>query len=191
MAYSSIRIQHYVDYRDKITKEARDYEWNVIPIQSFEVNKGIFEANQRKWEESEKCKQTVSIFQSLNLSVNIQQIVAFAFGSIRRDADYPGSSYQHALAVTICKVLSEKNGENGIACYAQDPAYSEIDKLILNENGFTVLDDPHGLLQVDESTLVLSFGPDVPVKQVVLDLVKPAAMIWERVGREEDFPTRW
>jgi len=34
---------------------------------------------------------------------------------------------------------------------------------------------------VDENTLVFSCGPNIPVKQVVADIAKPAAMIWDSV----------
>jgi hypothetical protein len=53
--------------------------------------------------------------------------------------------------------------------------------LILRENGITVLDDPEGFLEVDDSTLVISCAAQVPVKQITLDLARPAAMIWDRI----------
>ncbi|KAE9368094.1 hypothetical protein N431DRAFT_561865 [Stipitochalara longipes BDJ] len=184
IAYSSLRIYHYMALRNKSTKEILD----VIPTESLKDTKDIFKSNQQQWEESEQCKQLTSIVQSINISVDIQQIVAFACGSIRHDSEQqtPQSSFQHALVITLRNILSKKQEDLGrISCYAQDPAYSEVDMLILRENGITVLDDPEGFLKVDDSTLVISCAAQVPVKQITLDLARPAAMIWDRI-KEHD-----
>jgi hypothetical protein len=62
-----------------------------------------------------------------------------------------------------------------------------VDRLILEENGFTVLNEPEGFFTVDGSTIVVSFAPEVPVKQIILDLVRPAAIIWDRITEEDEF----
>jgi hypothetical protein len=119
---------------------------------------------------------------------NIQHIVAFACGSIRDDSEQqtPRSSFQHVLVLTLRNILSKKQEDlGGISCYAQEPAYSEVDILTLRENGITVLDEPEGFLNVDDSTLVVSCAAQVPVKQITLDLARPAAMIWDRI-KEHD-----
>jgi hypothetical protein len=81
--------------RNKITKELLD----VIPTESLKDTKDIFKSNQKQWEESEQCKQLTPIVQSINISVDIQQIVAFACGSIRDDSEQqtPRSSFQPVL----------------------------------------------------------------------------------------------
>jgi hypothetical protein len=38
---------------------------------------------------------------------------------------------------------------------------------------------------VDESTMVISFAPDAPVKQVVTEISRPAGMIWDTVTGEK------
>jgi hypothetical protein len=96
------------------------------------------------------------------------------------------SASQHALILTLRDVLSEKKGNlGGIACYAQDPGYSDTDKSILEKYGIKILSDPEGFLEVDDATVVLSFSPNVPVRQVVADLARPAVMIWNRIMVEE------
>jgi hypothetical protein len=51
----------------------------------------------------------------------------------------------------------------------------------LAEFGFTVLDDPRALLEVGNRSVVVSFAPDSPLRQIVADIARPAALIWPRV----------
>lgn len=78
-----------------------------------------------------------------------------------------------------------------IQCFAQDPAYTDIDKVILAEHGVTVLDDPRGFLQVDNQSAVLSFAPDICVRQIVADIARPAVLIWNTVRDEDDSLSWW
>lgn len=115
----------------------------------------------------------------------VTKIVAFAMGTISL-RDHPNRSYtrslqQHALVLAIRSILDEEReeGRGGLACFAQDPEYSEVDKAVLREHGITVLEDPQGFLDVDEGSVVLSFSPNVPVKQIVADIARPAMIMWE------------
>ncbi|KAL4861839.1 hypothetical protein BDV12DRAFT_203609 [Aspergillus spectabilis] len=111
--------------------------------------------------------------------------------------DIPGASYnsifQHAFLVTMQRHLQqETNGQ--IACSVQDPAYTDADRAVLDTYGIRVLDDPEGFLEVDDVSLVFSCSPSVPVKQIVVDVAKPAVVIWDRVengnsrGTDPDSP---
>lgn len=82
--------------------------------------------------------------------------------------------------MTVRDILQEKNGIS-ITCYAQDPANTAADKAALKCYGVQILDDPCGFLEVDDPTVVCSFAPNVPVKQIVTDLARPAVLIWDRV----------
>jgi hypothetical protein len=156
----------------------------------------IFQSTRDQWQKSEQCKQLILIIQSINVLVNINQIVAFACGSIRNDLDTdqetPRSSCQHSLILTLRDILDGKREDLGsVSCYAQEPAYSDTDKLILGDHGITVLDDQDGFLRVDDSTLVISCAPQVPVKQIIIDLARPAAMIWNRIEAHDDTDIVW
>lgn len=80
---------------------------------------------------------------------------------------------------------------SSIQCFAQDPAYTVVDKTILAEHGVTVLDDPRGFLQVDDQSAVLSFAPNICVRQIVADIARPALLIWNTVHSEEESMKRW
>jgi hypothetical protein len=80
--------------------------------------------------------------------------------------------------------------EAHIQCYAQDPAYSKEDKAALESHGVIVLRDPEAWLEADESSAILAFSPDVPVRQVISDLTQPAMMIWTMAkGNYQDLVT--
>jgi hypothetical protein len=98
------------------------------------------------------------------------------------------STAQHILALAIRDILTNNDAENTqnentdqIKCYAQDPAYTLIDELILHEAGFTVLDDPRAFLEVDEASIVIAISPDIPIKQIIADIARPAILIWDKI----------
>lgn len=114
----------------------------------------------------------------------ITTVVGFACGDMSF-ADDPleaqrRSASQHALLLTLRNVLQMKNKTNKakISCYAQDPIYNTVDRTVLGNFDVDVVDDPEGFLQVDESSVVFSCAPNIPVKQVIADLVRPAILIW-------------
>lgn len=156
---------------------------------SIEDAYSCFETAKKQWEESEQCVQLRTLLDSVELGHHIDKIVAFACGNMssKTEDERSGPSYQHSLMLTLRDiVLSRKEPPSTVACFAQDPAYSDIDKAILQRSGVKVLEDPDGFIEVDESTIVLSFSPNVPVQQVIADIAKPYMMIWDTVIRHCD-----
>jgi hypothetical protein len=126
----------------------------------------------------------------MSTSSVITKIVGFAFGSIALtdvEADYAfRSAFQDALLVTLKDLFCEKLSTENIPCYVQDPVYTDCDRLLLGAHGINVLDDPDGLVEVDNSTLVISCAPDVPIRQIVMDIAQPVLMVWCRTIPDED-----
>ncbi|KAK2604141.1 hypothetical protein N8I77_007096 [Diaporthe amygdali] len=118
----------------------------------------------------------------------ITKIIAFSLGSISGGEDLDRSITQHVLVLTIKDVLKKMiaDADVEIRCYVQDPEYSDVDRTALAGAGIEVLDDPQGFLEVDDSSVVLSFDSAVPVRQIVADLARPAIMIWNKVRSEEE-----
>ena len=137
------------------------------------------------WIAIETCKQLTSTILSAKTSLDITKIVAFACGpmtDVKHRRRTERSLFQHALLLTVREVLNSKNGTDGrITCYAQDPAYADVDKLVLEESGISVLDHPEAFLEVDDSTVVFCAAPDVPVREIVSDIARPAMMIWDDI----------
>lgn len=97
---------------------------------------------------------------------------------------------QHALILAIRDIV-EKLQTAGqaaqIECFAQDPVYTETDRRLLRSFGIKDLDDPRGFLEVDDDSLVISFSPSIPVRQIIADIARPAVMIWDYVKSEAEW----
>jgi hypothetical protein len=93
---------------------------------------------------------------------------------------------QHVVAVWIADTLTELYADAGdpvvepIAIIAQDPAYTNQD-IVLLASRFHMFPDPEAFLAIDNSSLVMSAWPSIPVKAIVADLgVSPAALFWSQ-----------
>lgn len=113
--------------------------------------------------------------------------------SVSNDTVQKNSIMQHALTVTIRGFWQSRNVQPGaeIKCYAQDPQYTEVDAAVLGKAGITVIGDPRGLLETDDSSVIISFAPDIPVRQIVTDLARPAILIWDKVSSEAETLRVW
>ncbi|RDH32935.1 hypothetical protein BDQ94DRAFT_170631 [Aspergillus welwitschiae] len=95
------------------------------------------------------------------------------------------SAYQHAFLLMLRRVLQEMAWTpTEIEILLQDPAYTKLDKKVLGDCEMTVLDSPKAFLLVDDESFVFSCSPDVPVRQIVMDLATPVGMIWDAVVAE-------
>ncbi|KAL2864362.1 SRR1 family protein [Aspergillus lucknowensis] len=169
-----------------------------------------FHRSLRIWEDSETCATLRAHLAQMKFSRPIRKIIAFGLGTLTalEDEYHAARSHaQHAAVRTMADALMKRQHQrqrhhhhqppgdlraDSIKCYAQDPAYTDIDTDILRSIGITPLDDPKGFLGIDADTLVFSVSPNVPVKQVVADVCWPAAMIWNTVTPEErEEEKRW
>lgn len=147
-----------------------------------------FRSGVKAWKDSEDCKRLTHALAINTFPDQITKIIAFACGSMPGFRGHEESIMQHALMLTVKDILQKKSptADKEIKCYAQDPAYTEVDRAVLEEAGIQVLEDPHGFLEVDDSSVVISFGSNVPVRQIVADIARPAIMIWDKVKPEEE-----
>ena len=136
------------------------------------------------------------LFQCLNRlvtrnTVQIRNIICLGHRIMNGNV---ASIIQHIAAAAIAKELTilyerfERPLATPITIVAQDPGYDiENDGVLLA--GFPVpiriVSDPHGILAIYESSLVMSCYPNFPVKQIVADLAAdlpadagPAAVLW-------------
>jgi hypothetical protein len=159
---------------------------NIFP-QSQAGTEAVYQSSRKAWLSSQtflslKTKLDVIIF-----PIEITKIVCFGLGSLVRS----WANTQHAAVESLIGYFKEKTGHD-VCCYAQDPGYSDIDEEFLKRTiGIDIIEDPKGFLEVDENTFVISISPDVPVKQIVSDLQRPAAMLWITVGSMEDEIESW
>jgi hypothetical protein len=150
-----------------------------------------FQDKAQEWKESPACEKLKTILLSSVKHHEIDKVIAFSLGTMsRQHFNEDGSLYmrsgwrsasQHALLVTVMEWMKERDHKEKVLCYSQEPAYSEVDKKILDEVGIEVIEDPRGWLEVDEHSIVLSIASNVPSKEIIADISRPAVIIWCRV----------
>ncbi|KAK3299893.1 uncharacterized protein B0H64DRAFT_2471 [Chaetomium fimeti] len=163
---------------------------------------------QAQWNSGAACRELVATLHSaaearqaagLAPLPHVDKVVAFACNQLSTTEDAGRVAAEHALVLSLRDFFTthtqRRDPETAgvVRCYAQDPAYQDVDRAVLAEVGVTVLDHPRGFLEVDESAVVFSLAPDVAVRQVVADLARPAVMVWNRVReipREGDWVGR-
>ncbi len=144
-----------------------------------EFNSGV-----QAWRETEEYKRIETLLHTETLPAGITKIVAFALGDIgRAGSGHSRSICQHALILCVRDALNSRlgPGQPAVRCFAQDPAYREVDKQVLGEAGITVVGDPRGFLEVDDNTVVISISPNIPVRQITADIARPAVLMWNVV----------
>ena len=97
------------------------------------------------------------------------------------------SIYQHALIISIREIIESQTGcQKTVKCSAQDPTYSPTDIVSLARNNVAVLEDPQAFLEMDEWSAIVSCAPEIPVKQIVADITRPAMIIWSEVAQDNE-----
>ncbi|EFX01332.1 hypothetical protein CMQ_6274 [Grosmannia clavigera kw1407] len=149
---------------------------------AVDETRAIFRQHRAEWDASEACKTLrATLAEALTAApataLAVRKIVAFACGSIADASprEIGRHAVQHAMLLTVRDFLQDFQQS------CTDPAYDDADIATLTEHGITVIEDPHGFLAVDESAIVIAVAPSVPVRQIVADLARPAAMIWTRL----------
>lgn len=143
-----------------------------------------------------ECDMLKDILTFEEIPSRINKIIGFGCGSMQfpqKDGEFKeiqkGPLFQHALMLWLRDHLEVNGKAHGeIECYAQDPIYTATDKTVLESADIKVLDDPEAFLEVDSSSVVISCAPDIPVRQIICDIARPAIMIWDRVDNNDDVP---
>ena len=152
------------------------------PLLPLENARQYFDSVRRDWNQSHACSRLKAIIEPALSQCN--KVVAFALGEFALEAQkgwHKRSAYQHAMLLTLGDALASHHADkDGSICYAQDPAYNDHDKRLFETYGVNVLDDPVGFLRVDDSTIVLSCAPNVPVRSIIVDIAKPVLLILDK-----------
>ena len=184
-AYLPVELAHSIE----LWNRQHNVTVSLWPALDYAATKLRFIHAKQSLEASEEFSQLKSAFASVAIPPGIDKIVAFACSTMtwaaNEDHRAGRSIAQHTLALTVRDLLANGYGKDAhdIKCYAQDPIYMAEDKTVLTEAGFTVVNDPRGFLYVDDASVVISVSPDIPVRQIVADIARPAILIWNRVNR--------
>ncbi|KAI1178922.1 hypothetical protein F4777DRAFT_536182 [Nemania sp. FL0916] len=161
-----------------------------VPVSSTEELREVFRDKEQEWKMSEYYGQLQAALATVNTPLVLDKVIGVALGPPALGARaHHNSIIQHALLRALHSILSHR----GILapssqCYTQDPMQTEQDKDILRSEGFTVLADPEAFLMLDDSSVLLSICPDIPVKQIVADICRPGIIIWSKHEIYSDLP---
>ncbi|OTA54015.1 hypothetical protein K449DRAFT_389547 [Hypoxylon sp. EC38] len=134
-----------------------------------------------EWEQSEHHAQLQRPLASVKLPSSIKKVIGFALGPFSDPYCEWRCRIQHSILMTIHQWASASMDDKmKPQCYVQDPIYSDQERKVLETMGVTVLDDPWGFLEADESSIIISIAPDVPVRQIITDISRPAIIIWDK-----------
>lgn len=178
-AYSSLSIGHWMSREDKPD-----------PPGDFTASLDLFRTSYAAWEDSAAWAEIRATLRSLRLPCRITKVIGIANGTFAitpSDPEgYARSAVQHALLLTVKKALqADGMAEDEVACYVQDPAYTAADRAVLREYEMQVVEDPEGFLLMDAATVVFSCAPNICVKEIVADIVRPAVLVWCRVKKDD------
>jgi hypothetical protein len=130
-----------------------------------------------EWEVSELyCHLTTFLEEHAGRTAQrVDQIICFGLNCPVASSEYPIQSrrsyFQHLAACTIRDIFARKQGGTVPKIYAQDPVYTSAGTTYLQEHlDISVLPDPEGFKALDGHTFVMSVSPNVPVRQVALDM---------------------
>ncbi|KAI1380561.1 hypothetical protein F4677DRAFT_440894 [Hypoxylon crocopeplum] len=178
----------YVNLREAYLPISLDYpttcSWKHTPILNLLQ---AFESMKIEWESSEFYGKLQDLLASVQMTSIVRKTIAFSCGDLIRDSKvYDRGIFQHLILLAIWKWFSTRvEGQIATQCYAQDPIYSDQGKEVLAGVGVTVLNDPKAFLETDESSVVMSFCSNAPIKQIITDISRPAIIIWDKVERSE------
>ncbi|KAK4233468.1 hypothetical protein C8A03DRAFT_19467 [Achaetomium macrosporum] len=144
----------------------------------------ILQQEKAKWDAGGACRELVATLQGVADAGRLQRVGKVVAFACHRPSIVDGAervAAEHALVLSIRDFFARQDPTTTVRCYAQDPVYQDVDREVLEELGMTVLDNPRGFLEVDESAAVFSLAPDVAVRQIVADIAKPALMIWSKI----------
>ena len=155
---------------------------DVLSVSEIEAN---FKKARSEWDSSKLCQFLKSKL-DLIAAPRTSNVVAFSCGSM---SGWEGvnrrSAYQHAMILTLRDWVSRRESLPNVDCLAQDPVYQDNDRSVLRKAGINVVESTHTLetakafLKVEDTSVVVSISAGTPVRGVVMDIAKPAVLVWD------------
>ncbi|KAL2257848.1 hypothetical protein VTK26DRAFT_9087 [Humicola hyalothermophila] len=141
-----------------------------------------------EWDNNEYFKMLRMIIDTISYPKNTGKIVAFGSGVVpcrqyggTQDQFSPADTVQGALMQMLFNRLSFYQPRD-VPCFIQDRGWQYIGKHSYQLLDADLLFDPFGFLEVDETTAVIAINPDIPVRQVVTELARPAVLLWRKLN---------
>lgn len=174
---------------------------------SVHTLRAAWEETKHHWVNSQTYRELLETLATIQCPPNANKLICFGLGSLdgeerspslqelAKDEETPlrAAMTQHLAAQTMASVFGAQIGKPPLRIMAQDPAYAPGQVAFLAEVGIEVVPGigALGFTYVDDDSIVFSCSPDVPVKQIVADIAKPAGMIWNAVKPAAEALDKW
>ncbi|KAI1278349.1 hypothetical protein F5Y07DRAFT_361519 [Xylaria sp. FL0933] len=134
----------------------------------------MYQTMEQQWKTGQHFEQVEKVLASVEISFTVKKVIGLGLGPLVLNSRVVERCVlQHALVSILRQKFSITSNP-----FVQDPAYTQRDRDILYSAGLTVLEDPQALLELDESTILLTISPGLPVKDIVVDTCRPGIIIW-------------
>ncbi|KAI1737719.1 hypothetical protein F4680DRAFT_204337 [Xylaria scruposa] len=140
----------------------------------------------QQWKTSQHFEQVQDVLASVEIPFAVTKVIGFGLGPlVLKSRVFDRCVFQHALI----PVLGQKFSLSSSA-YVQDPAYTQRDRNILHSAGLKVLEDPRGLLELDEYSILVAISPGFPIRDIVADICRPGIIIWNSLNPDSSYGSR-
>ncbi|KAJ8124516.1 hypothetical protein O1611_g9123 [Lasiodiplodia mahajangana] len=161
---------------------------NEPPLSASELSQ-LLNDGKKQWEATPQYRELKAHITSNPMLSNARKIIGFALGTLVPSEGTDGreirSLMQYALLLSLRELVAAASGSDEVLCFAQDPHLEPAPIETLQKAGVTVLNDPAAFLEVDDTTILISICPNVPVQQIVTDIARPAGILWDLVALEK------
>jgi hypothetical protein len=144
-----------------------------------------FDSDSKDWMDHRYHTDLWELLHDCNIPT-VTNIVGFGLGGFffhEQEAGNKRSMMQHRLVKSLRDILRNRQETTSIQVLVQDPSYGRLENEVLNTIGIRAVNHPfQGFLEVDEQTAVVSIAPQIPVKQIITDISRPALIIWDAIS---------
>ncbi|KAI0858398.1 hypothetical protein F4860DRAFT_317585 [Xylaria cubensis] len=131
----------------------------------------------QQWKTSQHFEQVQDVLASVEIPFAVTKVIGLGLGPlVIKSRVFERCVFQHALISVIRQKFSISS-----SAYVQDPAYTQRDRNILHSAKLTILEDPQGLLELDEYSILVTINPNIPVWDIVADICRPGIIIWNNL----------
>ncbi|KAI1365213.1 hypothetical protein F5Y08DRAFT_328197 [Xylaria arbuscula] len=147
----------------------------ISPPTPPEEDFNMYQTIVQQWKTSQHFEQVQDVLASVEIPFAVTKVIGFGLGFlVAKSRVFERCVLQHALVSVLGQRFSVSS-----SVYVQDPVYTQRDRNILHSAGLTVLEDPQGLLELDEYSILLAISPGIPIKDIVADICRPSIIIWD------------
>ncbi|KAI0540751.1 hypothetical protein GGR58DRAFT_105760 [Xylaria digitata] len=136
----------------------------------------MYQAIEKQWKTSQHFEQVQEVLASVEIPFTVTKVIGLGLGPlVLKSRVFDRCVFQHALVSVL-----RKNFSISLNPFVQGPVCTQRDRDILYSAGLTVLEDPQALLELGESSILLTISPGLPVKDIVVDTCRPGIIIWNK-----------